>query len=365
MAGMTYIWTSLGQFKPSRLTCRLTEKEPELDLTMRNDLEKSCLQSNNPCYSGYQFAAYADGRNVQGQGGFTDITSEKRVTSATLFDLASLTKLFTASVAARLAASGILDLDAPIADWSGLQLHSTQRALTSRELLTHTSGLPAEWIEKDSREATVDSLLETPSMPGGVGKQVYACTGYSLFAIALEKWSSKSIADWVRELITSPLELDSIGYNPDKTAEIAASGNPEQGLPAGVVHDPRARALDGVSGNAGLFGNSGDLLKFAIEVGFGTYGIFEDEARKLLSTPTSKGEWSQAIGFRFSDSARIGHNRNWLSHSGFTGTLMAIDPDGEKAGVLLTNRLTLGTSREGIAAVYRSFCDSLSSGELD
>lgn len=332
---------------------------------MKHDLEKVCLPNKNARFSGYQFAAYADGRNFQGQGGFTDTGSEKRVTSATLFDLASLTKLFTASVAARLAAAGNLDLDAPIAEWSDLKLHPTQRALTSRELLTHTSGLPAEWIEKDSKEATVDSLLETPSMLENIGKQVYACTGYSLFAIALEEWSSKSIAAWIRELITSPLELDSIGYNPHKTEEIAVSCNPEQSLPAGVVHDPRARALDGVSGNAGLFGTASDLLKFALEVGFGTFGIFEDEARKLLSTPSSEGEWSQAIGFRVNDSARIGPDRRWLSHSGFTGTLMVIDPEEEKAGVLLTNRLPLGTSREGIADVYRSFSDSLSSGELD
>lgn len=337
----------------------------ELDLTLKNTLEGACLPGEEQRFSGYQFAVYSGKKQLHGHGGFTDATATNPITPVTLFDLASLTKLFTAAVAARLASAGILDLDAPISSWSKLELHSTQRSLSARDLLTHTSGLPAEWAEKGSREATIGSLLETPSVIENAGKQVYACTGYSLFGIALEEWTNKSLADWVGELVVSPLELNSIGYNPNRTGSIAISCNPEQGLPAGAVHDPRARALGGISGNAGLFGNASDLLKFAIEVGFGTYGVFEDETRRLLSTPSSDGEWQQAIGFRLADSARIGPNRNWLSHSGFTGTLILIDRDGERAGVLLTNRLTLGTSREGIADIYRLFSDQLASGQIE
>lgn len=43
---------------------------------------------------------------------------------------------------------------------------------------------------------------------------------------------------------------------------------------------------------------------------------------------------------------------------------MIPDPNGDKAGVLLTNRLTVGTSREGIAEIYRACSDSLSSEEI-
>lgn len=346
------------------MTCRLISKKPEFDLTMHNSLTEACIPSPNARYSGYQFAAYAAGTTLIGHGGFTDSTGQETVTSDTLFDLASLTKLFTAAVAARMAAAGELDLDAPISSWSNLKFHPTQRALTARSLLTHVSGLPAEWVERDSRESTISSLLDTPTNPENHGELVYACTGYSLFALALEEWTGKSIGDWINKLVTKPLGLTNTTYRPDKSESIAVSCTPEQDIPAGIVHDPRARALDGISGNAGLFGNSKDLLKFAIEVGFGTYGVLEDEARKLLSTPSSSGEWKQALGFRVGDAARIGPDRNWLSHSGFTGTLMISDPDGGKAGVLLTNRLTVGTSREGIAEIYRAFSDSLSSEEI-
>ena len=334
-------------------------------LSLQIRLSEACVPSPTARYSGFQFAAYRSGQYFQGHGGFTYVAGGEPVKSDTLFDLASLTKLFTASVAARLSAAGELDLDAPVSSWSKLKFHPTQRALSSRDLLTHISGLPAEWTEKGSRAQTINSLLDTPSDPKHKGDLLYACTGYSLFALALEEATGNSIGEWIKKLVTNPLELANVTYRPDKQESVAVSCTPEQVIPAGIVHDPRARALGGVSGNAGLFGNSIDLLKFAIEVGFGTYGVLEDEARKLLSTPSSSGEWGQALGFRVGDTNRIGPDRNWLSHSGFTGTLLIADPDGERAGVLLTNRLSFDSSREGIAEIYRSFSDSLSSGEIE
>ena len=334
-------------------------------MTLQNRLEEACLPGSNPRFSGYQFAVTASDGSHSGFGGFTDATQRAALSADTLFDLASLTKLFTATVAARLAATGELHLDAPLSSWSGLDFNETQRNLTARQLLTHVSGLPAEWPEQSTKDGTVESLLGTPSAADSLGTQLYACTGYSLFALALEDWSGESIAVWIQRLITKPLGLASIQYTPASKLEIAVACGPEEKIPAGVVHDPRARALEGVSGNAGLFGNSADLLKFAVEVGFGTHGVFETEARRLLSSPSSSGEWEQAIGFRVGDAQRVGAGRRWLSHSGFTGTLLVIDLDESMAAVLLTNRLTVGTSREEIAEVYKTFSDAVAAGDFE
>ena len=336
-------------------------RDSENALTFQNRLQEACLPVSNPRFSGYQFAAMVAGETFSGYGGFSDARKQELISAETKFDLASLTKLFTAVVAARLFAAGQLDLDAPLASWSGLDFHPTQRNLTARQLLTHVSGLPAEWEEHSTKNATVNSLLKTPSENDSLGKLLYACTGYSLFALALEESSGDTIEVWIERLITEPLGLKSVEYNPKPANDIAVACGPEESIPAGVVHDPRARALRGVSGNAGLFGNSADLLKFAIEVGFGSYGVLEDEARHLLSTPTSSGDWDQAIGFRVGDSARVGPGRRWLSHSGFTGTLMVISPQNQLAGVLLTNRLTVGASREDIAETYRAFSAEIGS----
>lgn len=313
-----------------------------------------------PICSGYQFAISTRNGQREGFGGVLSPSASTAITNQSKFDLASLTKLFTATVAALLHTRGELDLFAPISSWSPLLFHKSQETLTAHELLTHVSGLPAEWHEAATRQATIDSLLATPADHSQRGEVLYACTGYSLFALALEERTGKSIADWIAELITIPMGLSSVGYLPLDHENCAEACLPGEGIAQGTVHDPRARALDGVSGNSGLFGSAGDLLKFASEAATGVYGVIGADARELLSRPTSFGEWGQALGFRRGDVQRVGNQRDWLSHSGFTGTLLVADVDTETYGVMLTNRLTRSTSRERMAEVYRQFCDYLS-----
>lgn len=312
-------------------------------------------------FSSYQFAVSIGGEQSSGCGGRLSLESSVQTSMQSKFDLASITKLFTATVAALLSSRGDLDLSAPISSWSGLEFHSTQATITSRELLTHVSGLPAEWQEAVTREGTIESLLKTPASQSQRGQLLYACTGYSLFALALEVNTGRSIADWVSELITTPLGLSSVSYRPVDSANCVEACLPGEGIAQGTVHDPRARALGGVSGNAGLFGSALDLVKFAIEISTGSHGIVDSDARNLLSEVTAIGDWGQAIGFRRGDVHRIGNGRDWLSHSGFTGTLLVADKNTETYGVLLTNRLTRSTTKEQMAEVYKTFCDYLAS----
>lgn len=324
----------------------------------KEDLDLNCWPAANSRFAGYQFAQGYGGLLTEFEsGGFLGVSDSQEVAAEAVFDLASVTKLYTATLAAKLHAAGEVDLDAPISSWSNVSGLLGQ--LSARSLLTHSSGLAPEWLEKSSRLATIESLLAQTPDPESEGSLVYSCTGYSLYAVALEQKYSLGFDELVSRHLLEPLGLRNTGFNPDPSAVVIADARSlEETFAYGLVHDPRARAMAGVSGNAGLFATASDVFSFLSEVLTGAKGVVLDRARKELFTPTVSGEWQQGIGFRHEDIARLGANSHYFSHSGFTGTLVMVDPESSHIAVLLTNRLQCGTTREQMAPVYRAFANS-------
>lgn len=310
-------------------------------------------------FSGYSVAIGISGASPElVSGGLTSPKLDsKTVDTNTRFDLASITKLYTATVAAILSARGDLDLDAPIGSW--MKVSKDLESLTSTELLTHTSGLPDVWQEQPSRQQTIDSLFSLKPKIEQRGSMLYSCTGYSLFSIGLEKKFGMRFDEILQQLVIGPLGLSETGYLPaSHTQNIAVSCEPTEGFEAGVVHDPRARHLDGVSGNAGLYGTAADLHKFFSEVLTGNAGVVTDAAREILFTPVVEDDWEQCVGFRHNDIQRLGKNKHYFSHTGFTGTLAMVDPASKQIAVMLTNRLVCETTREQMASVYQGFSET-------
>lgn len=305
-------------------------------------------------YTGYQLAvgaAHSPELLLAGGRRAADEQAEP-VDLDSRFDLASLTKLYTATLAAMLHETGEIDLAAPISDWvSGLGEVS---AASGFSLLSHTSGLPAEWVEAASREQTIENLWGT-ALAGASGEMVYSCTGYGLMTIALERHYGVGFDQLLTERLIGPLGLTATGYNPAASSNTVPSAADELGRT--VVHDPRARALAGVSGNAGLFATAGDVFGFLSAVV--SSEVIGPGARELLFTPRVSGEWMQSVGFRHRDVMRLGAAANCHSHTGFTGTLALIDVERGRVGVLLTNRLVVGASREEIADTYRQFAEAV------
>ncbi len=326
-------------------------------MTTQQDLEARLWPAASALFSGFQFANGVDGQiEKSGFGGnLAALQGSPAVTQDTVFDIASLTKLFTATLAAILHDQGRLDLAAPIGSWADLPTELGM--LTSRELLTHSSGLPPIWNEGSDRSATISSLHALLPKPEQRGTMVYSCTGYSLFALALEEFLGSRFDGLMSAHILEPLGLKNTGYKPFGT-EIAVSSEPSEPLPSGIVHDPRARALDGVSGNAGLFSNASDLFKFFTELADGAAGVVGDGARAQLFAPVISGEWQQCIGLRYRDSERLGDRDFFYSHTGYTGTLGMVHPESGQVAVLLTNRLQCDTTREQMTDVYRAFATS-------
>lgn len=318
--------------------------------------ERHVPPSKNPQFSGFQFATGTPNQISEfGYGGrLTSDPSSPAVGAHTLFDLASISKLYTAALAAKLHAAGTIDLNAPIGDWS--EVPEALSSLSSMELLTHTSGLPPEWIEAKSRSGTIESLLQLVPDERQRGQLVYSCTGYSLFSILLERHLAANFDSLIHRELLAPLRLSETMFNPlELSDDIAEAKGRDERIPRGVVHDPRARAMDGVSGNAGLFANAQDVFGFLSELMTGSNGVIGEEARKLLFTPRVFGDWEQCVGFRFNDAARTGSASHFHSHSGFTGTLAIIDEARGRVGVMLTNRLSFGTNKNQMAVVYRDF----------
>lgn len=323
-------------------------------------LEEFTWPSNHARFSGFSIAVglAGDEPRLDFGGRVSPFHESAWIDTDTRFDLASITKLFTATVAAILAARDQIDLSAPIGSW--MEPGEALASLTSIELLTHTSGLPDAWQEMPTRLQTIDSLLSLTPDPAQRGHMLYACTGYSLFALGLEQKVGMGFDRIVSELILDPLGLSRTGFRPLISSDkLAVSCGQDEDIAAGTVHDPRARHLDGVSGNAGLFSTAEDLFRFLAEVVSGQAGIVNDRAREMLFTPVVSDQWEQAIGFRHNDQARLGRNKNFFSHTGFTGTLAMVNPKTKEIAVMLSNRLVCDTTREEMAEIYQGFSEAV------
>ncbi|MCL2781151.1 MAG: beta-lactamase family protein [Actinomycetia bacterium] len=286
----------------------------------------------------------------------------ERVTADTWFDLASLTKLFTAAVVLRLRERGELDLDEPIARRLP---GAAAGAATLRQLLTHTAGLPAtDGLERvpgtaADRWAALRAIAPIAA-PGAA--HCYSCVGYLLAGAIVKAVTGEDLATHVGELITGPLGM-SAGYRPaDPRACAATEFQPElgRGMVRGVVHDESAWSLGGVAGNAGLFANARAVARFAEMIrrggldGQGRRILAADSVAEMLTPhPAPGAAYRQGIGFRLGDFERTGSATS-VGHPGFTGTLLVIEPAQGRTLVLLSNAIHPRRDAVDKTAVYRA-----------
>ncbi|WP_214102889.1 serine hydrolase domain-containing protein [Acrocarpospora catenulata] len=273
----------------------------------------------------------------------------------TVFDLASLTKLFTTVVVLSLAEEGRLGLDDPVATW--LPGHYGDRpAITVRHLLTHTAGLPSgRRVEAEPPgQARWDLILSTPATAPPGAAHVYSDVGMITLGRVAEIAAGASLDTLVRDRITAPLGLDDTAYRPDPALlpRIAATEYKAErgGCVRGQVHDETAHALGGVSGHAGLFSTARDLLRFAEILRTGGAGILTpaSTAEMLRDHQVSGAVFRQGLGVRIGDPAIVGPLSDAYGHSGFTGTSLVVDLTHGLTIILLTNNVHPLRDRAGI-----------------
>ena len=302
---------------------------------------------------------------VAGHADTTRATA-RPMTAGTLFDLASLTKVVATTTAVlALAGRGELGLDDPAVRYQPAFTALADGPVTIRHLLTHTSGLPDtrkfyQWCL--SREELLRDLFST-SLEEPPGTRVtYSDLGFLALGEIVAVVTGEPLDVAVRDLVTGPLGMASTGYVPSAPLEwFAATERQADGTPVtGVVHDENARLMGGVAGHAGLFSVVADLAAFcAWWVGDTDVAVPATLRRQAESAQTAGLGGSRGLGWvRGGDRFDIlgGH---WpataVSHTGFTGTSLALDSPSGVWAVLLTNSVHFGRDATAVKALRRAF----------
>ncbi|MET7457349.1 serine hydrolase domain-containing protein [Streptomyces sp. NPDC005574] len=265
-----------------------------------------------------------------------------RTTVTTPFDLASLTKLFTAVAAVQQIERGTLGIDARVGAYLP-EFHAAARhGVTVRQLLTHTSGLRPELPLYDCADDAERLALLRAEPPVGVpGTYTYSDLNPLLLQHVLERVTGRALDVLVHEGITRPLGMTATRFGPCPGAAATEDqrrpwAKADRGMLRGEVHDENAWALGGVAGHAGLFSTGRDLAVFCRTLlAGGSYGparILGPDFVELLLTPPG-------LGFALDQPWFMGElaGRGAAGHTGFTGTSLVLDTATDTFVVLLAN----------------------------
>lgn len=325
-------------------------------------------------------------------GGLVSVS--RAMTTETVFDLASVTKVMATTLATMLLVDrGRLELDEPVSAYLPDYAGSGRETITVRQLLTHRSGLP-QWLPvyyhaSDARAAYAYLRSVEPAWPVGEERH-YSDLGFMLLGLVVEEVSGATLPEFVRDEVYRPLGLDRTGFRPtddwfaDRGRSPSALGVPtfpaeafaatSHGNPfeRRMVHDPdfgyridddpeswdawRRRTLvgevndgnafhafQGVAGHAGLFATASELgVLLELLLGRGTLdgrSFIDETVVDLFLASTSEG---QALGWQVPSYA----DETSFAHTGFTGTFVLGDRGSDLAIVLLTNRQNVGVDDE-------------------
>jgi serine-type D-Ala-D-Ala carboxypeptidase len=320
-------------------------------------------------------------------GSFDDARSDV-LSPATLFDVASLTKpVATTAMAAILYERGLLELDAPIIGTIpefGSPSDPRRAEITSRMLLTHSSGLPAYeklFLKAHSPDELLQSALQTPLTADPATRAEYSDIGFMILGLALERLSQESLDVFCQREIFGPLGMSNTTFKPSKAIQTqippTADEREQAGLASGPhsrstfrnriiqgeVQDENASLLGGVAGHAGLFSTAHDLAIFASTMLQGGTPILRPETVALFSRRQSApAGTSRALGWDTPSSpSQSGKyfGPHSYGHLGYTGTSLWIDPDRQISITLLTNRTWPDCSNQAIKQVRPKFHDAI------
>jgi len=308
---------------------------------------------HQPIGKAVRYAAYDEKTDTA-----VEFPAEQQIAMAedTVFDLASVSKLFTSILAVQQIERGTLDLEGKVASYLPDFGGAGKQDITIRQLLTHTSGFRS-WIPLYSAPTYEEKLQliwkEAPLNPPGT-KYLYSDLNLISLQLVLEKITGRPLDALLRSEITAPLGMHRTRFNPPSSwrPRIAATEDArkpwsglERGLVWGEVHDENAYSLGGVAGHAGVFANAWDLAILGRTLlNGGVYGrarILEPESVELMFTDfnTAFPGDEHGLGFELYQHWYMGAmaTPRTAGHTGFTGTSLVLDPTTDSFLVLLGN----------------------------
>ncbi len=334
-------------------------------------------------YKGYaQEALLENGRFV---------AATKPITEHSLYDLASLTKLFTAICVLQLIERGALDFDQGIGRIDPRFVHLREASLY--DTLTYQAVLrtPERIDAQANADESLRVIFECRRFEGPEPEKLYSDMNALVCKYVVECASGMSYEDYLQKYIFSVLGIkntfasvpndrmkDCLNYNYEHRI-IGGKYLYNDDITPGLPHDPKARMLmsggKGLCGHAGIFATASDMVQFA-------QGLLSGAllSRRILleigknRTGRNEGRYRQYLGYLcFSKSAvrRLSEVPPWMGNrafglSGYTGNHLAVDPEMGTFDLLLGNRCHmrvstiepkdgaegLGLSGEGTGAVF-------------
>ena len=343
---------------------------------------------------------------------YKQIDEPRAMTTGTLFDLASCTKVMaTTQSIMMLVDQGKISVDDLVADYLPGFERNDKGSITLAQLLTQSSGLP-QWeptyLYCNSREEQLEYIknlsLDTTFKTDG-SEPKYSDFSFMTLGFVVEAVTGQPMEEFVKENVYRPLQMNSTGYLPLQNGfskdQIAATslGNPyeyrmidEANWPEvgydctkyadafaafdgwrrytliGEVNDGNAgMGGQGVAGHAGLFSTADDLaILLQLMCNGGEYGgvrLYSEDTVKLFTTKHTSyaeahdGKLSYEFGYGFKlDQSWMGESATeaCYGHDGFTGNTLFVDPDNKYIFICLSNRMQAGFRDSDSSAYYNT-----------
>jgi CubicO group peptidase (beta-lactamase class C family) len=341
----------------------MTDLESRIVATLRNDIAPTAetVPTVHTC-TALQAAVWTKSEKASLALGKAAPDAQNALDPDVFMDIASVTKLFTATLVLIAIDGGKLGFDTTL-DTVFPELSSPSPTLL--QLLNHSSGLPA-WDQfylryplvptdveaRQNRESILQEILRSPRKTPG--HHVYSDLGYILLGRLVERVLDDDLDTLVARFITGPLEMGKTRYvNQLKgdTALEAVVTEMTPGRPSpicGLVHDENCFIQGGVAGHAGLFSTADDLVLFGrhmLDIHEGKTGILTSATLGQAWSNTSKAPdghhaagWDTPSG-ELSSVGRGFSRSHTYGHLGFTGTSLWIDTSAQVVAALLTNRV--------------------------
>lgn len=329
------------------------------------------------------------------------------VTSETIYDLASLTKVSaTLQATMFMYEKGLIDINRKVSYYLPELKNSNKKDITIIEMLTHQAGLAPfipMWPEtvKDTTflrsyysrtRSAAYPLQVSPNLYGSpvlrdsvwswivksklIDKQArtpfayrYSDLGFLILQRLAEKLLNQPLDEFVSQNFYEPLGAYTAGFTPlerfskQQIAPTEYDRIFRRVLVAGTVHDERGALMGGVAGHAGLFGTATDVAKLGqmlLQEGYyGGYRYYKPETVRLFThkqfDKSRRGlGWDKPVQSDWSSPTSLKASPRTFGHTGFTGTCLWVDPEFDLVYVFLSNRVYPDRSAKLISANIRS-----------
>lgn len=289
-------------------------------------------------------------------GHFTYDKNSKEVTTNSIFDLASVSKVVsTTSAAMILVSEGKLDIDDKVIKYLPEFNNNGKEKITIKNILLHNSGLAAfkKYYDQYSSGDEVINDIMNLKLDNPVGeKYVYSDLGMITLQKVIEKIANKPLDVFIHDKLFAKLGMNNTMYNPSEDDKLNCVPTElddfwRMRLLQGEVHDERAYMLNGVAGHAGLFSTAEDLSKFVLLLmnkgnHDGEQIINSDIVEEWTTRQSEQSErsfgWDTKSVNGYSSAGQY-FSKNSFGHTGYTGTSIWVDKETKLFVILLSNRV--------------------------